>query len=231
MKKIQPQELLSKIIQKINNLDLQTLKADSQVLITKKISLQDLQELLTKLSKNKNKLILIIAVISIILCLDFFFVLRFQMRALGTIKPKIVRLRRGLNNLNNDLNMMQRQERGLAIGTVKEIVPTGQMPWVIEEISRLANQREVRIFQIKPHRQLSEEKDAKKIRTRSRQEHPLIFIDLEVSAGYHQLGRLLADLENHSIFLEIAELAIKHSQEDPFVHRIKVRLQSYLDNE
>ena len=229
MKKPQSQELLAKIGKMIKLQDMLSLKTDLQVLLTKKMSLGSIQELLTKIVQNNNKLTLIIIFISIILCLDIAFILRFQVRALGTIKPKIVRLKSGMKNLNKDLIMMQRHQQGLRVSEPKKIVPADQMPWVIEEISHLANQQEVRISQINPYRQLSQEEDSRRLK--SKEEYSLIHIDLEVSAGYHQLGRFLADLENHSTFLEIAELDMKHSRQDPFVHKVKLKLNTYVANE
>ena len=223
MNKLPPGEFLAKITKKINLKDLLSLKADLKVLLTKKISLQDLQELFTKITQNKNKLIAVVAVISIILYLDFSFVLKFQMNALGKINPQVIRLKKGLQNLNSDLIAMQRHEQGLGVGATKKLVAAGQVPWVIEEISHLANQQEVRISQIKPIRNLSDESSLA-------EEYSLIIIDLEATAGYHQLGRFLANLENHPILLGVEQLDIKQTK-DPFEHKIKLRLRTYVANE
>ncbi|MBL7081194.1 MAG: type 4a pilus biogenesis protein PilO [Candidatus Omnitrophica bacterium] len=190
MIKIHPQEFLTKISKKINRKDI-----------------------LTKITEDRNKLLLTIFVILVVLCLDFFFGLRPQMRALGAINPKIARLRKDLKNLNSDLIKMQRQETGFMDTEVKKIASSDQIAWVIEEVSRLANEEEVKIFQMKPVRKLPVAKT---------------LIDLEVSAGYHQLGRFLAALENHSIFLEIGTLDIERNNKDPFEHKIRLKLKTYV---
>jgi len=180
----------------------------------------------TKITQDRNKLILTGIVILIILYLDFSFVLKSQRRAIRAVNSNIVRLRKGLENLETDLNRMKRQEAGLSVGQEKRLVSTGQMPWVIEEISRLANQQGVRIFQVRPVREVS----AKKVSGKSigADQYLSILINLELSAGYHQLGRFLAGLENHSIFLQVHELDISRNEKNPFEHEINLVLKTYV---
>ena len=98
---------------------------------------------------------------------------------------------------------------------IKKLISPEQISWLIEEISRLANQEEVRILQLSPVREKSQEKSL------------FTLIKLELYAGYHQLGRLLAELENYPILLQIEELDIEQSK-DPFKQDINLRLKAYL---
>lgn len=193
----------------------------------------DLQKLLskitpyiTKITQDRNKLILAILVILVILFMDFSFGLRTQTRALRAVDSKIVGLKKGLENLRSDLDMMKRQEAGLAIGGEKKLISADQIPWIIEELSRLANQQGVRIFQVKPVRQVSIAKSTEK--SASKDEHPPILINLELSSGYHGLGRFLAELENHSIYQEIKELDINPNEKNPFEHDVNLVLKTYV---
>jgi len=213
IKKIQPQELLAKISKKI----------DFPGLLAK------ITQEITKITKDRNKLILAIFVILIILFLDFSFGLKSQRRALARINPKIVRLRKGLGNLNSDLIRMQRQEAGLTDIQVKEMISSGQKAWVSEEIFRLANKQQVKISQLKTERGISASKTSQE--SPPTEEYSSILIDLDVSAGYHQLARFLAELENHSILLEVEELDIKRSDKNPFEHKINSRLKTYVSDE
>ncbi len=204
--------------------------------LNKRIDIQKLisridKEILSKILEDKNKLILVSIVILIILYVDFSFGLKSQMRALGMLNPKIVRLRRDLKNLNADLNrMMRAQGKGEGGGSqIRKLVSAGEIPWVIEEISRLANQQDVKLFQIKPSRSLAKAKSIPRFIPADR--YSPVQIDLEISAGYHQLGRFLSELENHAVFLEIQELDIKQSQRCPFEHKIKLKLKTLVANE
>jgi Tfp pilus assembly protein PilO len=183
---------------------------------------------LTKITQDRNKLVIAISVIALVLLLDFSLVLRAQTRALRTIKPKIAKLRTDLKNLNIDSVRMQRQEEGLSAEQAKNIVLPGQIPWVIEEISRLANQQKVKIFQIKPAREMPSAKAPRQARGPEAENYSSILIDLDMSSGYHQLGRFLAELENHPVFLQVEDLDISQDNEAVFEHKIKLRLKTYV---
>jgi Tfp pilus assembly protein PilO len=204
MKKIKLKELVPEIGKKVN-----------------------FQELSTKIIQDKNKLILAIVAVVIILYLDISFGIKSQLRALRAVTPKIVRLKTDLKNLNADLVRMQRQEAGFAIDQIKELVSPGQLAGLIEEISSLANQKDVRISKIKPVRRQSEEVDSRPLLD---EDYSLALIELEVFSGYHQLGRFLSDLESHSVFLEITDLDIRQTKEDPFEHKIKLKLKTYVQS-
>ena len=197
MQKTQIPEILDKIREKIN-----------------------LPGLLTKIPQERNKLIAIIAVTILLLCLDLSFALRSQMRAIGALSPKIARLKEDIRNLKSDLVKIEKQDVDMLAadeGRIKKLIFFDQTSWLIEEISRLANQEEVRILQINPAREKSQEKSL------------FILINLELYAGYHQLGRLLAELENYPILLQIEELDIEQSK-DPFKQDINLTLKAYLSS-
>jgi Tfp pilus assembly protein PilO len=184
------------------------------------------QELLNKITQNKNMLILSSLVILLILYLDFSFGLKTQQRALQAISPKIVNAKKDLEQLKLDSIRMRSQAIVGKPGQVKEIVPSGQMALAIEEISRMANQQGVEIFQIKPQR-----KSRAFVSSRGapqQDEYSPVLIDLEVSGGYHQLGRFLAELENFSVLLVIEELNVMHSKQTPSELKVKLQVKTYM---
>jgi Tfp pilus assembly protein PilO len=214
---------------KINKIKLKKQLSD----ISKKLNLPELLAKFTqqadKIIADRNKLVLAIALILVILYLDFSFGLGSQRRAFRAINPKIVRLRSDLRNLDLDLNRMQREESGLGISQAKRIALADQVSWLIEEISRLASQQKVRIFQIKPLRGVPLATAARRTAQRSSPaEGSPMLIDLDISAGYHQLGRFLAKLENHPVFLEVNELNIQPDSQSSLEHQVKLKLKTYV---
>ena len=185
-----------------------------------------LMQYITKITEDKKKLTGAIVVIVAVLFIDFSFILGAQMRLLATLSPKITKLRQDLKNLNSDLIKMQRKDSGLATSGGKRIIQADEISWVIEEISRLADQNEVKISQIKPGREtLKKETSPSPSR---REEYSSTLVDLDVSAGYHQLARFLADLENHPVCLEVEELNIEHNEKNPFEHNVDLSLKIYV---
>jgi Tfp pilus assembly protein PilO len=202
----------------------------------KKINIQELlktskkiniQELLNNITQNKNTLILAVLIILIVLYLDIALILGVQRRALGAINPKIAQLKVKLKELNLDSLRMQTQMAGIKREQIKEMASPGQMAFIIEEISRMANQHEVEIFQIKPNLK-SQAATAVSKHPPQRDNYSPALIDLEVVAGYHQLGKFLAELENYSVFLEVEELDIARSEKDPFKHSVRLELKTYV---
>jgi len=209
MKKINTQEIISKISNKIDLEQLQT----------------KFTQYITKITPDRNKLIITVSVILIILFLDFFFVLRSQMHSIVAIKPNIIRLKRDVDNINADLARMQKQRESLDEREVKEIISSSQKDWVNEEIFRLSNMQKVKISQIKSVRR---EKSSQEPLYTGKYSH--ILIDMDVSAGYHQLARFLSELENHSVLLGVEELDIKRSEENQFEHSVELRLKTYVSD-
>ncbi|MFH1577871.1 MAG: hypothetical protein ABIC18_02210 [Candidatus Omnitrophota bacterium] len=191
-----------------------------------------LKELLNEISQDKNKFAIVVFAVVIFLSLDLFFVLKSQMRMLTTISPKIVGLKNNLKEFNSDLARMQGKKQGVQEIQERSIVSAGQMPWVIEEISRLANQKQIKIFQIKPIRELP----PAKTKTRKQPvvdtgQYSSTLISLDISAGYHQLAGFLAELENHHILFEVQELQMQPSDENVFEHAIELKLKTYVSNQ
>lgn len=183
------------------------------------------QGVLIKIIQNRNKLILTIIVIVAVLYLYFSFGLRSQMRAVRAINPKIERLREDLKNIKLDLIEMQAKQpqNGFMETEVKTLASPDRLSWLIEEISHLANQQDVRIYNIKPGRIPSTVVSKK----HSQELYPSVIFDLEISAGYFQLSRFLAELEGHPVLLEIEELDIRGNDRDPFAHKINLKLKTY----
>ncbi|MGD9015282.1 MAG: type 4a pilus biogenesis protein PilO [Candidatus Omnitrophota bacterium] len=202
----------------------------------KKINLQELlqtskkinfQEILDKITQDKKTLALTILVIVIVLFLDFSFVLKPQLRALSTINPKIAKLKIELEKLNLDsINMQRQSTTGIKPRQIKKLLSPGQVAWVIEEISHMANEHEVEISQIKPSRKTATTGFSKQP-AQSDNYLPTL-IDLEISAGYHQLGRFLTDLENYSILLEVEELDIMPIEKSSFEHAVRLQIKTYV---
>lgn len=184
-----------------------------------------------KIAQDKKNLILAGLVIVIFLYVDFSFILGGQRRAIRAVNAKITGLRAGLQNLEADLKLVEQQQAGLRVGPEKELIAADQIPWVIDEISRLAADKGVRIHQIRPllPRALPERGTARRPAPLADEEKTPALINLELYCGFHQLARFLAALENHSIFLEVAELEISRSDKPMPEQAINLLLRTYVD--
>ena len=197
----------------------------------KKLNFQDIKgeilQNLNKISQDRNKLILTVIIIFIFIILDFSFGLKAQIKAIKTINPKIINLAKGFQNIEADLIKMQRQGEGKTV-VAKDVVPADKQAWLIEEISGLANDQDVNISLVRPVKEAQVTDVVPGQQPPRAEQHAVLMIDLEAVAEYHQLGKFLAALENHSIFLQVTKLSIKRSVEKQFKRDIKLRLKTYV---
>ncbi len=152
------------------------------------------------LSKMDNKkIILVIITCLIIAYLDFNFFLAFQLKALKTLGPKIIKIKADLDKLDKELINMQdlknkQAGRSKALSLkAKKVILEEDIPALLKGISDVANINDVKITQMKP----AKEPEARAAPAEADKEKltPLL-ITLDLIGGYHHLGRFINDLEN-----------------------------------
>ena len=218
MRKISQKEQLNKVGPMLKPLEF----------LSKIALILNLEIFLAAIVRDRNKMILAIVVFLAVVYVDYSFILVPQMRKLGEIKPQVSKLKKDIDELNLDSIRMQGQAQQQKPAEIisKEIISSDQMPLLIEEISRLAVQEEVKISQVEPVRSPSASKDADL--SLDGDSYSVTFIDLDIFAGYHALGRFLAALENHSNFLQIDELNIQRNNDNLFEHDIDLTVKTYV---
>lgn len=111
--------------------------------------------------------------------------------------------------------------------------PQEELPAVIERLSALANQTQVKIETISPQRSLGDQTkaDANPETDKSPQPGPRgyeeVLIQIEALAGYHQLGAFLNAVEAGDRVVRVATLRMVGNPKDPKRHQIKLWLRAY----
>lgn len=109
--------------------------------------------LLNKLSADIQKLVLIILVGATVIYLDYAFIIKLQLRGLGSTKTKIIKLKEDIAALDKDLALMQQSQNQMKRKTPlkpKTIIFEGEMTGLLQGIYDLANKNNVRIIKIRP---------------------------------------------------------------------------------
>ena len=189
-----------------------------------------MMNILKKIKLDKKKAILILVVALVLAYLDYNFILSAQLKMVGEIKAKIVKLKTDINKLHKDLASLagaqrKQQETAKATTKIKSLVTNGQVPQLLKEISDLANNSQVRIMQIKPEKEI---KDAKAAKSAKAQNIAGERIKLDISCDYHHLGQFLNALENSEIFLAVEEMKINSLPNDYFHQNIRLELKTYV---
>lgn len=182
--------------------------------------------LLNKLGADFQKLFLIILVGAVVIYVDYTFIIKLQLRSIGSAKTKIIKLKKDIAALNKDLALMQQSQDQMKQKTplkTKIIISEDEMTGLLQRIYNLANKNNVRIIQIKP---LKDPK-AKEEAMGSQKVIPMAIV-MNLSCIYHSLGSFISDLENAEQFLAVQDLKIVRSPGDYMRQNVTLNLKTYV---
>jgi len=159
-----------------------------------------------------------------ILVLDYYILMRPQLGALTEINPKIQILKEDIKKAENDIQRLD--QYSVEVEKLKEEVDVinlrvearDDVPLILERISLMANQNNVRLEQIMPNTL-----DQEKILENNERSYYSLPILVEARAGYHNFGKFLNQIERSERFLNIDDFMISASN-DTKNHAIKLRL-------
>lgn len=188
-------------------------------------------ELDKKLDKLDNqKLLLIIFACLVLLALDYNFIISRQSKGASQIQQKIARFKKDMDSLDTDLAMMQKTQAKLkdAVATkVQKIISENELPSLLQQISDIANKKNIKIMQIKPVKELKT-KETKPAKSQTDEKSVALLITLDLVSGYHNLGGFINELENGSVYMAVEGLRIQSNPDNYFQQQISLALKTYV---
>jgi Tfp pilus assembly protein PilO len=184
---------------------------------------------LSNLQLDKQKKILIVIICAIIIYVDASFILKTQIAALNSLNSKIVRSKSDLVNLNRDLIKMRASKGGKSEVAQKTIIKSskllleGQLSGLLRDISIEANKFDIKIYQIRPGREIQAAKSAV-----GGDKFIPVLITLDLTGDYHNLGKFINNLENFPVFLGVQELKVSTGLADYLKQKIILALKTYV---
>lgn len=189
--------------------------------------------LLNKLNELKldNKKIFLIAFVGLlILYVDFAFIMKLQLQGIRTITPKIIKLKKDVDNLAKDLSWMQDSERKASkdkkqVGGAlkpKEIISEDKILLLLQEVSNLANMNKVKIMQINTSKDTKVQEEV----IAGKRLLPIL-ITLDLSCGYHSLGSFINALENAGQYIDVQDMKIICDPHDFLIQNVNLVLKIY----
>ncbi len=165
---------------------------------------------LNELKLDNKKIFLIVLACLLILYIDFTFIIKLQLQGIRTLTPKVIKMKKDIDNLAKDLSSMQDLERKAGRDKAqieslrpKEIISEDKILLLLQEISDLANKNKVKIMQINTPR----DKKAPEEIIAGERLSPII-ITLDLTCGYHSLGTFINALENARQFIDVQDMKI-----------------------
>lgn len=160
----------------------------------------------------KDKKIVSYMVLGIaIFLIDVFLVIRPLTESISKINPKIKKISSDMRALKDDQKNIEQLKKSLEAIRKKSrdldkcIIQEDELISVIEAISKIGREQNLKINQISP----VEEAKPKKIGTFSKGDIYPIMINMTVSSSYHNLGKFINRIENLDEFLKVVSLEVK----------------------
>jgi len=156
---------------------------------------------------NKQKLIAAAIVFALVIYVDFAFILQAQVKALSAVKTKNLKLAADIQTVQKDLNAMRENQHKVkpVLSVPKKIVSEGELLSLVARISQIAKDNMVKVAQINPVKNARPDLKA----GQNQPAYGEVFIKLDLSCGYHNLGGFLNDLENSEYALSAEDLNIR----------------------
>ncbi len=155
--------------------------------------------------------------------------MKLQLQGIRTLTPKIIELKKEINNVVKDLSRLQDLERKagkdktqMAAPKLKEVIREDKTLLLLQEISNLANKNKVKIMQI------NTSKDAKiQEEVIAGERLSPIIITLDLICDYHSLGSFINALENTRYFIELQDMKITRDSHNYILENVNLILKTY----
>jgi len=184
---------------------------------------------LSNLQLDKQKKILVVIFCALIIYLDSAFILNNQISGIKRSNLKVARLKKDRVDLDRGLDSMSvsKNKQGAASQKVvtrsTKILAENQISGLLQEISSLANKLDIQIGQIRPSRETLNTNNAI-----AGDKFTTIFIDLDLTCDYHNLGKFVNALEGLQVFLSLQELKISTQLPDYMKQKVNLTLKTYV---
>ncbi len=184
-----------------------------------------LENILSNISKidEKTRYYILGGGLVLIFLADYFVVMNPQLKTLGTINSKILQLSKDFKTAKEEIGKTRQYHQEVVKfreqlkKDERRIIKNEEVNSVLEAISRMAREENIRVDQIMPI--VGSEKVLLKNRDEKYYSLPIM---VTVRCGYHDLGRFLNRVENGDIFLDISDFSIAASSDDSMRHAIKI---------
>lgn len=179
---------------------------------------------------NKKTILMAFLVSAIILYIDVNLVFKAQIKGFNKSGLEITRLTKDLDNLKIEAKKIRELESKQPLPKTglkaKRIISESQFSSLLQDISKSAINNQVRILQIKPSRKAASASQENKSRVPDK--FTPVLISLELSGGYHNLGKFINGLENLESFVKVQEIKIEPQENDPLNQKISLSLVTYV---
>ncbi len=172
-----------------------------------------------------------VGVLLAIVVLDIFTIMGFQWLSLQKIDSENLTLQQNIERLKMELQSINQIKAGLSNSRAQleamnvKIRPVADKDAILEDISRLANEEDVKIDQLSPQT----ESQQVLISTNTVKYYALPVV-IQATSGYHTFGHFINRLESAKLFFILTNLEIENHGVDIYHHSINATLKVVLSD-
>jgi len=187
-------------------------------------------KILNQLDLDNKKIMLIALVSAIVFYIDINFIFMAQLKGFNKAQTEITRIKKDINNFKAESKKIKELESKQVSPKAglkeKRIITEAQFASLLQDISKIANNNEVKILQLKPFRQSLPANQDAKVKALGSFTPFLILLDL--SSGYHNLGKFINGLENLESFVKVQEIKIEPFEDTYLNQKVNLVLVTYV---
>ena len=177
----------------------------------------------------KARYALLARVLSVFALMDVLFIMGPQALAHAKIEEEAKALSQDIGRVSADKQRILQLKKNLDQSRTKleamnlKIRPLQDVPAILEQISGIANEFNVRIDQLMPQKQEQET-----LITSDDGNYYALPIVIQVRCGYHMFGRFLNKLENQNLYFTVKDLMMTSNENDSKNHLFAATLKVIL---
>jgi Tfp pilus assembly protein PilO len=152
------------------------------------------------------------------------------LRGIRKTAPQVVKLKKDLRELTNDLGNMEALKRNAAeaqeniLSKTKKIISEEQLTSLLNDLSELANKNNVQILEMRP----TKESGSKLEKPSQTAKFSPLLVKLELVSDYHNLGKFINTLENNPTFIAVQDMNIISRDSDFLKQKVVLILRTYV---
>jgi len=176
---------------------------------------------------EKNPYLVILGLLCVVLVADYFLIMQFQIGTLGSLDEKMAGVRKNVDESEENIQRFAAFQNELKRLRAKyekidrRVHGKDELPLIMENISRIANNNNLRVGKMMPNTA-----DLESIMKNNDGQYFSIPIQVEAKSDYHNFGRFLNQLENEQIFMRVPEFVIRAGRDDQTRHDIELTLHA-----
>jgi high-affinity Fe2+/Pb2+ permease len=176
---------------------------------------------------NKKMLLAVPLCLAVIIYIDIMSIVRLQLEALKKLNPKIITLRKELDALDKGSIIMRdlKNKKKETLTKSKKIISEQDIGYILQDISVIAKNDDVKITQMRP---LKESTGGKQEKGAAMTGFIPLAINLDLLCDYHHLGKFINDLENAEILFGVEGIRITSQEGNYFQQKVNLILKTYV---